>query len=141
MSDYLDCLNKGSIKNLENSKSWVTKELSIAEKFYKSTEFNANAEQWGGAIIAGYLVVFHLTRALVYNKGMVAKGHFCVIAAAKELYPDNKELLEFLSSAENALISRNQIQYDGYDANKEMADFMRSLAKDYLAVVKKVLKC
>jgi len=140
MSDYLDCQSEGFIKDLERAKSWVNKEITVAEKFLKSAKINIVANQYEVTVITGYLVIFHINRALVYNKGKITKKHLCVIVAAKELYKENKDIIEFLSGAENALISRNHIQYDGYDADKEMAVFIVNLAEDYLDFVKELLK-
>ena len=137
--DFEKCVETQKIRNLEVAKEWVSKEITVAEKFLKATRFNFDSEQYDITIISGYLVIFHLNRALVYKKGKNVKTHICAMLAAKELYKDNIELSELLDGLDNALTSRNQIQYDGYDADKEMADFMLCLAQDYLDIVKKVL--
>jgi len=142
MSNKIDleqCQKKGFVKNSEKAKGWVKKELDVAQRFLESTKFVFKSQQYESTVIMGYLVLFHLNRALVYNKGKIVKTHICVVFAVKELYSNNKDILEMVTGAENALISRNQIQYDGYNANKEMAEFILSLAEDYFGVVKKLL--
>jgi uncharacterized protein (UPF0332 family) len=137
--DFEKCFATRKIRDLEVAKDWVCKEIIVAEKFFKATQFNFDSEQYDMTIISGYLVIFHLNRALVYQKGKIVKNHICAMLAVKKLYENNVELSDLLGGLENALTSRNQIQYDGYDADKEMADFMLGLVKDYLAVVKKII--
>ena len=137
--DFKKCKEQGKIKDLDIAKTWVQKEIIVAQNFLKSAQFNFKSKHYDMTIIAGYLVIFHLNRALIYNMGKIIKNHICAILAVKELYKDNVEIIELLSGIDNALISRNQIQYDGYNADKEMADFILCLGKDYLAIVKKLV--
>lgn len=137
--NFEKCVELQKIKDFKIAKDWVKKEISVAEKFLKTTKFNFDSEQYDMTIISGYLVIFHLNRALVYKKGKVVKTHICAMLAVKKLYKDNMEIFDLLSGLDNALTSRNQIQYDGYDADKEMAEFMLNLANDYFEISKKII--
>lgn len=133
------CKALGKIKELEKSKNWVQKEIAVAENFLDTAKFNFDSERYEAVIVIGYLTIFHLNRALVYSVGKIVKTHICAVLAVKELFKDNKAVMDLLKGIENSLVSRNKIQYDGYDADKEMAEFLLDLGKDYLELVKKIV--
>jgi uncharacterized protein (UPF0332 family) len=137
--DFEKCVATKKIKDSEIAKEWVNKEIAVAQKFIRTTQFSLNSKQYDLVIISGYLVIFHLNRALVYNKGKIVKTHICAMLAVKELYKNNADISDLLEGLDNALTSRNQIQYDGFDADVEMAEFVFNLAQDYLEIVKKLV--
>jgi uncharacterized protein (UPF0332 family) len=140
MKTFDECSSEGKIKLDASAKKWVAKEIKSAEYALGSAEKIKKIKENEGVMIFAYNSIMHLNRALVFSKGFSVKGHLCLIKAVQKLFSENKELLEFSSSFERALESRNLIQYEGYVASQEQAEFMLSLAQDYLISVKKLLK-
>ena len=140
MKTYSDCFNEGKVRKSSESSLWVSKEILHAESNLKSAENIFKIKEYEATLISAYNSVLHLNRALIFSKGFSVKGHLCIIKTIEELFKDNKEIIEFISSTERSLESRNLVQYEGYSIDKDAAEFMLGLASDYLVCVKKLLK-
>lgn len=140
MKTYGDCLKEGRVRESSESFLWVSKEILTAENNIKSAENIFKIKEYEATLISAYNAILHLNRALIYSKGFSVKGHLCIIKTIEELFKDNSEIIEFVSSIERSLESRNLVQYEGYSIDKEAAEFMLSLANDYLVCVKKLIK-
>src|SRR3989338_7680879 len=92
--NFKECLEKGLLKKNESSKNWVEKEFSISEKFLKSAEKTLEIEEFEISVIAAYDSLFHSARALLFRQGIAEKSHYCLIEALRELYKNDKELIE-----------------------------------------------
>jgi uncharacterized protein (UPF0332 family) len=122
MIKFKDCLEKGFIKKSTESMTWIEKEINIAKKYNQSAKTVLKIDENNLASLSAYNSIMHLNRALIFSKGYVSKNHSCLISAINELF-DDKELLELTNSFQNILLRRNNIQYDGLDADDELADF------------------
>jgi uncharacterized protein (UPF0332 family) len=139
MKTYKECFDEGKVRKSSEYISWVSKELLVAKNNIKSAENIFKINEYEAVLISAYNAVLHLNKALIYSKGFSVKGHLCIIKTVEELFKDNKEIIEFISSIERSLESRNLIQYEGYSIDKDAAKFMLDLAKDYFELVKKLL--
>ena len=140
MKTYDECFNEGRVRKSSESTLWVSKEILHAESNLKSAENIFKINEYEATLVFAYNSILHLNRALIFSKGFSVKGHLCIIKTIEELFKENKELTEFISSIERALESRNLIQYEGYSIDKDAAEFMLGLARDYLISVKKLLE-
>ncbi len=140
MKSYEDCFSEGRVRKSSESLLWVNKEILCAENNLKSAKNIFKINEYDATLISAYNAILHLNRALIFSKGFSVKGHLCIIKTIEELFKDNNEIIEFISSIERALESRNLVQYDGYSMDKEAAEFMLGLAEDYLFCIKKLLK-
>ena len=127
MKTYSECFDEGKVRKSSESLSWVNKEILCAESNIKSAGNIFKINEYEATLISAYNAVLHLNRALIYSKGFSVKGHLCIIKTVEELYKDNEEIVEFISSIERSLESRNLVQYEGYSTDKDAAEFMLSL--------------
>jgi|GEM_PF-6629253 len=137
MNTFEECSNKGKVRVSPESKNWVGKEIIISQKNIDSAQKVFKIEEFEATLIMAYNSVLHSNYALVYSKGFVVKGHLCLIKTVEHLFSDVPEIMEFMSVIQRSLETRNLTQYEGYSIDKEQAEFLIDLAKDYLIVVKK----
>lgn len=140
MKTYKECFEEGRVRKSSESVLWVSKEILCAESNIKSAENIFRINEYDATLTSAYNAILHLNRALIFSRGFSVKGHLCIIKTIEELFKDNSELIEFISSIERSLESRNLVQYEGYSIDKEAAEFILGLANDYLICVKKQLK-
>jgi uncharacterized protein (UPF0332 family) len=138
---YKDCFDKGLIKEDNSAVKRVPESINKAEQFLASAKRNLADEDFDTATLIGYNSVFCANQALLFSKGLVEHSHACLAYAIREHYNENKDLMRLLNSINDLRITRHRIQYSGYNANAEIADFVVALAQDYLDLVKELLKC
>ncbi|MCX6802968.1 MAG: HEPN domain-containing protein [Candidatus Diapherotrites archaeon] len=141
MRSFEECEKEGKIRAVSEAKNWVLREVKSAEHRIKSAENVNKIGEKELVLLSAYNAILNLNRALVFSKGISVKGHLCLIKAIQKYFSKDKELAELSNSFERALESRNLVQYEGYLVNEEQAEFILSLAKDYLVYVKRLLKC
>jgi uncharacterized protein (UPF0332 family) len=139
MISFDECLKKDLIKKSTESINWVEKEIQISKKYNNSANNVLKIKENNLAALSAYNSIMHLNRALIFSKGFVSKNHTCLISAINYLFED-KELLNLTNSFQNLLMRRNNIQYDGLDADNELAEFFVSLNNDYLEFIINFLK-
>jgi uncharacterized protein (UPF0332 family) len=138
--NFEECLSKGFIKKDLSMKNNVGVSINKAKKFLSAVQVNIDAELFDVAVLSGYNSVFCCNQALLYSKGFTERSHVCVITAVKELFEGEESLCQLLSSIDDLRFTRHKIQYSGLDADFEMCEFVRDLAKDYFGMVEKILK-
>jgi uncharacterized protein (UPF0332 family) len=139
MKTYGECVSEGKIRKSVESKKWVGREIDSAKQRIKSAERVLKIKEYELSLLSAYNAILNLNRALVFNNGLIVKGHLCLIKTVQKLFVNNKEINELGRSFERALESRNLVQYEGYSVNEDQAEFMLDLAKDYLVEVEKLI--
>ena len=129
--DYNKCLEKNLLKKNENAKNRVNTSINTAEKFLNSARKNFEIKEFETCLIIAYNSIFHLCRALLFNKGFVERSHFCLIIALKHYYDQDEKLSNLLNSVDKVRLSRHEIQYRGEFTNKEEAQFVLNLTKNF----------
>ena len=130
--EYEQCLKKGKIKAFSRGKGLVDKEIQSAHSDLERAKktFHDNDYKW--ATIQLYYTMFHSARALLYWKNLKEHSHFCLIAAIKSLYVENRKLpvtlLESLIKAKN--LREDADYYDRW--SKIGCQQLLNAAKDFL---------
>lgn len=139
--EFEDCLERGFIIRNNKAKDRVRNSIEISKKFLGSAKKNFDIKEYETTVLLAYNSIFHTSRALLFNKGYVEKSHFCLIIALRNLYKEDKHILDFLNAIDKVRLSRHEIQYRGVFADDREARFVLDLARQFLDYAKNLLKC
>jgi len=138
--EFAECLKKNRIREFSQGQALVNKEFDTAKKDLISAKDSLKGKNFKWAIVQAYYSMFHLARALLYNKNYREKSHHCLIIALNAIYVETNELsllfLEGLKKGKN--LRENADYYDEWSLAG--ANEMISLAEGFLGAVKKILK-
>jgi uncharacterized protein (UPF0332 family) len=81
-----ECVDRGLIKKDPLASERVESALMIAERFLRSSSRNLKIDEYEMAEMAAYNSAFHVTRALLFEKGYTERSHFCLGVALRGLY-------------------------------------------------------
>lgn len=101
--EYQKCLKQKKIRPFSRGKSLSKKELASAQGDLKVARLSFKNKNFKWATVQCYYSMFHSARALLYNKNLSEKSHYCLILALKVLYGNEigLELIESFSRAKN----------------------------------------
>jgi len=136
---FENCIKKGLIKR-HKTKDRVLKSIEISKRFLESAKNNLNINEYEMCIIAGYNSLFHLCRALLFNKDYIEKSHYCLIEALNQLYKKDGKILRFLNAIDKIRLSRHEIQYRGEFADQKEAKYVLDLAKEVFKYIKEKIE-
>ena len=134
------CLNKNKIKTFSNGPKLVFKEMKVALKDWKSAKESLKNNNYKWSTIQSYYSMFHVARALLFNKGYREKSHYCLVIAIRELYV-NEGLLSF-SFVEAFQLGKTLRENADYhdDFSQLGAKKMLKKAKGFFSKAKKIFK-
>ncbi len=137
---FQKCLEKSKIKTFPKGRKLVLKELKVAQKDWRSAKQSLKDKNYKWSTIQAYYSMFHVARALLYNKGYREKSHYCLVVAIRELYV-NKGLLNysFVEALQLGKTLRENADYHE-DFSQSGAEKMVSKAKEFFRKAKKILK-
>lgn len=138
--DFSDCLEKGLLKENVDAKNRVSTSIKTAEKFMNAARKNFEIEEFETCLIMSYNSIFHICRALLFKKGFVERSHFCLVVALRYYYDQDEELSTFLNSIDKVRLSRHEVQYRGEFTDKEEAQFVLDLTKNFKNYALKLLE-
>lgn len=138
--EFEGCLKREKIKEFSQGKFLINKEIKTAESdFIEAKEsFNRNKYKW--STVQSYYSMFHLARALLYNKNYREKSHYCLIVALKALYVESKQLpLSLLEILQRAKELREDADY--YNEWSEItAKEILTKAEEFLKKTNEIIK-
>lgn len=138
--EYDDCVKRGKIKPFSRGKTLAPKEIETAvadleraEKTYKDGDF-----KW--ATIQIYYSMFHSARALLYARNLREHSHYCLIAAVKKLYVEDKRLaVSLLEGLQEAKMLREDADY--YSRwSKESCERLLQFGTQFLNKAREIIK-
>ncbi|MDD4358460.1 MAG: HEPN domain-containing protein [Candidatus Pacebacteria bacterium] len=139
-NSFKKCIERNKIVKLENAETLVLKELELAEEDLGFAKESLLGKGYKWTTIQSYYSMFHTARALLYNKGFREKSHFCLIESIRVLYVKEGLLnFEFVEALFLGKSLRENADYYG-DFNKENAEELLRLAKNFLEETKNILK-
>lgn len=138
--NFENCLRRGKIREFSRGKALVKKEIEVAFLDLKSARESFKNKNYKWATIQTYYSMFHSARVLLYSKNYKEKSHYCLVEAIRVLYVE-KGLLshQFVEALQKAKNLREDADYHS-DFNKEGAEILIKLAREFLAEVKQILK-
>jgi len=137
--NFADCRKKGLIKEDAGVSANLKNSLKSAERFLNSANSNFGIKDLEMVELAAYNSAFHSARALLFAKGFKERSHYCLAVAVRQLYKENREVVEFINSFDELRHSRHNVQYGGGLVSEEEAEYVLGLAGEFLELVKKVL--
>ena len=112
MSDFDDCLRRGSLRRFEDvGHDVVESELRAAREDLADAEFLAVSRMPKRTTITAYYAMFHAARAAILAKGYREKSHYCLLVAFREIYASDTEGLELARGIERARVLRENADY------------------------------
>lgn len=138
-SDFEDCLRGRRISRFSRGVELKEKEIKTAEKDLSAADKSFSQKEYKWATIQAYYSMFHSARSLLYAKNYAERSHFCLIAAIRALYVDEKllsyDLLESLILAKRL---REDADYSD-DWSKESAGSIIESARNFLSRSKEII--
>src|SRR3989344_1919807 len=127
-----ELVSKGFLTKTKSDKKQIEGSLQIAQRFIERAEGNVKIGLWDVAFLMSYNSMFHSARALLFRMNLKERSHQAMITGLKELYADNKPIVEFLNTLSSYKTARNAIQYGGglcleVDAVEALKDAKRFL--------------
>ncbi len=135
-----DCVKQNLIKKNNAQKNMELVSLKKAKNFLTAIQVNLDARLFDVAVISGYNSIFCCNKALLYSKDFSERSHNCLVIAIRELFTNEKQLINLLNSVDDLRLTRHKVQYSGLDADFEMSEFVKDLAEEYFEITKKILK-
>lgn len=137
-----ECWKKGLIKKIKPVKWLIEKSVQAAIKRLEDAKQSLKAGIYNGAIFFAYMSMFHAAKAILFKDGVREKSHKCVVLYLEENYGKKGTIPRNLIHAlDSYRIERHEIVY-GFEfiATKEDAEASIDDAKDFLEVVKKIVR-
>lgn len=134
-----DCFDKRLLRKISSDENKKEASIRISEsKFQKAKELY-ESEFYSESLLSIYTSLFHISRALLYKKGIQEKSHYAVYVYLKEKYSQEieKELLNFYNQLRE---NRHEILY-GFeeDISKEEAEEALVSAENFINEIKNIL--
>ena len=137
--EYDDCLKRGKIKPFSRGLTLAPKELETSESDLKRARKTFEEGDYKWATIQIYYSMFHSARALLYAKNLREHSHYCLIAAIKSLYADEKKIpAKFLEGLQEAKNLREDADY--YNRwSQAGCEKLIKLAEEILTIAKNII--
>ncbi|RKX51850.1 MAG: DNA-binding protein [Thermotoga sp.] len=135
-----ECIRRNLIRKDARAIERVEKSVEISRRFLKSAKRNMEIEEYEVAVITAYNSIFHAARALLFKKGYVERSHTCLIIALRQLYGEDKSLMNLLDAFDRLRMTRHNIQYGGISTDREEAQYTIDFAENFLEIVENLLK-
>ena len=84
--DFRKCLERGGLVRVESDPQIVDKEILVARQDLSEGEASIERGSFKWATVQAYYAMFHVAKALVYQRGYREKSHRCLAIALRELY-------------------------------------------------------
>lgn len=114
-------IEKGLLIKSKSNAQEIEGSMALAERFLEKAKGNSRIEYYDVAFSLAYQSMFHTARALLFRKNLKERSHYALIAALKELYPNELKIMEILETMNGYRITRHGIQYSGIGCSKEDA--------------------
>jgi len=112
--DFRKCLERGGLVRVESDPQIVDKEILVARQDLSEGEASIERGSFKWATVQAYYAMFHVAKALVYQRGYREKSHRCLAIALRELYVRPGRLDEaVLTEFEDARALREEADYRG----------------------------
>jgi len=112
--DFRRCLERGGLTRVDIDPRIVAKEMHVAHQDLSEGEASIERGSFKWATVQAYYAMFHIAKALVYQRGYREKSHHCLAIALRELYVRPGRLDEaVLTEFEDARALREEADYRG----------------------------
>ena len=112
--NFRKCLERGGLVRVESDPQIVDKEILVARQDLSEGEASIERGSFKWATVQAYYAMFHVAKALVYQRGYREKSHSCLAIALRELYVRPGRLDEaVLTEFEDARALREEADYRG----------------------------
>jgi len=108
--EFQKLLEERKIVKVKTDRKLVHKEIRAARSDLKDAQESARIRKFKWSTIQGYYSMFHSARALLYNKGYREKSHYALLAALRELSPNEIER-SLLQGFEHGMYLRQEADY------------------------------
>jgi len=83
---YKDCIKKGLLRKIPSSKDKALRSLKKAEKWLDEADNTWKSEAFDSSVLASYMAMFHVARAILFFDGYREKSHACIARYLEEKY-------------------------------------------------------
>jgi uncharacterized protein (UPF0332 family) len=108
--EFQKLLEERKIIKVKTDRKLVDKEIGAARSDLKDAQESAGIRKFKWATIQGYYSMFHSARALLYQRGYREKSHYALLAALRELFPNEIER-SLLQGFEHGMYLRQEADY------------------------------
>lgn len=135
-----ECFNKGLLIKARVSKETVQNTLNLAKHCLERASGTRKIEYFDVAFTLAYQSMLHSARALLFNEGVKERSHICVILYLKWRYREDPRVAKFHNILDSYRTSRHEVMYRGGYVSNEESRRAISDAKDFLTLVKNILR-
>ena len=138
--EFTRCVEKGKIIPFAKGPSLVSKELNSANDDLAASEDSLTRGNYKWATIQAYYSMFHIARALIYEKKYREKSHYCLVVALEHLYVERGVLEK--GFVESLVIGKEMRESADYHSSfsKEGAENLIRAAEDFRDSAGKLVK-
>ena len=135
-----DLIEKDLIRKQSIDQEEIKGSIVMSERFLQRADGNLEMSFFDISFLLAYTAMFHAARALLFKAGYKERSHFGMIAALKEVYSKDPEILACLNTLDTYRLARHSVQYSGELSNE--LDAVQSIkdAKKFVKIVKTRLK-
>ncbi len=141
LSKLDECMEKGQIKKVSESREDAEKSLLRARRWLVSAEVTISAEVYDSCLLAAYESMFHAARAILIKDGYRERSHYCIARYLDERYA-KKGLLDgkIIDMIDNYRELRHEAAYSTeFESDERDAKNMIRDAKIVLNAVSKLI--
>nr|WP_209475482.1 HEPN domain-containing protein [Thermococcus stetteri] len=118
--------------------------LSIkrAEEWLKEARKNEKFGSYRTSLMASYLAMFHVARAVLFRDGWREKSHYCVARYLEEFYVKTGKLEEhWVELLDRMRELRHEDQYDvSYTPEPKEVEEALKIAEEFIGVIKSLIE-
>jgi len=103
-------LEERKLTRIRKDRKLVLKEIAAARSDMKDAKESLERKKFKWATIQGYYSMFHSARALLFERSYREKGHYALMVAIRELYPDDIEH-SLIREFEHGMYQREEADY------------------------------
>ncbi len=131
-----ELLEKDLIRKQAVDQEEINGSIIISKRFLQRAQGNLEMNFFDVSFLLSYTSMFHAARALLFKAGYKERSHFGMIAALKDIYSKDYEILECLNMLDTYRLARHAVQYSG-SLSSEL-DAIQSIkdAKKFVKLVK-----
>jgi uncharacterized protein (UPF0332 family) len=137
--DINECIEKGFLKRIERNDKMIKKEIESSIYDLKRSEQSFEFDDYKWATIKAYYSIFHAAKALIISKGYIEKKHFAIGVVLEYLATIKQIDYKIVTDFHAALGSREDADYR-HIYSKETSEYIIEIAKEFIPIIKKILR-
>ena len=140
--EYKKCVERGLLRKIPPSDDMAAQSLKKADKWLKEAEMACTAKAFDSVVHAGYMVMFHASRSVLFRDGFREKSHACVARYLEEIYVKKQKLeQEWVDLLDHNRELRHSSQYDlnAFSIEEDALEMIETSIV-FLARIKKLIK-